>query len=397
MAALNKRARIHVVHPIKESLTFSAVQWGCAPSGGMLDVLIALNRAAGVSLPEGLTESAPVDSELCTRILADLKKGEHAAIFLGHLVQNDPQFGAIRYLAGRLSQAINVALGILPQGGNQAGAWLAGAVPHRLAGGQAAVGAGANAQTLLQSPKPAMLLYGIEPDLDTQAGAAAVARLAEAECVVSLVAHVTPNQLAFADVLLPIGTAVESAGTWVNGEGRWQPQRGVVRSWAQSRPGWKVLRVLGNLLDLSGFDFMDAAEVRAEVQSQCAQVSLSNESEVLGAVRATSTAVSDGWIRIAPVAMYAVDGVIRRAEPLQKTELAKKQRHCLVNPIDAASQNWEEGGVVTVTQSGCSTEMTIKLDESVPCGALLIYVSEASAELPSVGGLVEVSREVVAC
>jgi NADH-quinone oxidoreductase subunit G len=397
MAAVTKRARIHVVHPVKESLTFSAKQWGCAPSGGLLDVLVALSRAAGVSLPEGLTESTPVDSALCTQILADLEQAENAAIFLGHLAQNDPQFGAIRYVAGRLSKAIDVSLGILPQGGNQPGAWLAGAVPHRLAGGQAAVGVGSNAQTMLQAPKPAMLLCGVEPALDTQVGVEAVARLHEAECVISLVSHVTPSQLEFADILLPIGTAVESAGTWVNGEGRWQPQRGVVRSWAQSRPGWKILRVLGNLLDLSGFDFMDAAEVRAEVQSQCAQVTLSNESGVLGAVRPLPTSSSDGWVRIAPVAMYAVNGVIRRSEPLQKTELAKQQRHCLVNPADAVAQNWNEGGVVTITQAGYSTEMTMKLDESVPQGALLIYVSETSAALPAVSGPVEVSREVVAC
>jgi NADH-quinone oxidoreductase subunit G len=142
---------------------------------------------------------------------------------------------------------------------------------------------------------------------------------------------------------------------------------------------------------------MDAAEVRAEVQSQCAQVSLSNESEVLGAVRPASTSSAEGWVRIAPVAMYAVDGVIRRAAPLQVTDLAKKQQHCLVNPADAAEQNWDEGGVVTITQSGCSIEMTVKFDDSVPSGALLIYVSEASVALPAIGGLVEVSREVVAC
>lgn len=397
MAALTKRARIHVVHPIRESLTFPAVQWVCTPDAGMLDTLIGLNRAAGVNLPESLVESMPVDPALCAQIIADLTKDKNAAIFLGHLAQNDPQFGAIRYLATRLSKALNISLGILPQGGNQAGAWLAGAVPHRLAGGQSAVGSGANAQAMLQSPKPAMLLFGIEPELDTHAGAEAIARLGEAECVISLATHVTPSQLEFADILLPIGTAIESAGTWVNGEGRWQPQRGVVRSWGQSRPGWKVLRVLGNLLDLSGFDFMDAAEVRAEVQSQCAQINLSNDSEVLGAVRPVTRASAQNWVRIAPVAMYAVDGVIRRAAPLQKTDLAEKQRHCLVNPGDAAEQNWEEGGVVTITQSGCSIAMTVKFDDSVPSGALLIYVSEASAALPATGGLVEVSREVVAC
>lgn len=396
MAVLNKRARIHVIHPIKESLTFRAEQWVSAPDGGLLNALIALNRAAGVTLPEGLVASASVPPALGAQILDDLRGSGQAAIFLGHLAQNDPQFGAIRYLAGRLAKALDVSLGILPQGANQSGAWLAGAVPHRLAGGKAAVGSGAHAQALLQSPRPAMLLFGIEPELDTQAGAEAVARLREAECVISLASHVSPRQLEFADILLPIGTAIESAGAWVNGEGRWQPQRGVVRSWAQSRPGWKVLRVLGNLLDLSGFDYVDVAEVRAEVQSHCSQVTLSNESVVLGAVRQTAPA-GEGWMRIAPVAMYAIDGVIRRAAPLQATDLAKKQRHLLVNPADAAEQNWEEGGVVTVTQSGRSVEMTVKFDDAVPSGALLIYVSEATAELPAIGGLVEVSREVVAC
>jgi len=133
-AALKGRAKIHLVHPYEQALTFNATQWLSAAQAGMLDVLIVLARAVGVLLPETLVESAPVDALMIDRIRADLKKGTRRAIFLGHLAQNDVNFGAIRYLATQIAKATDSALGVLPQGANQSGAWLAGAVPHRFAG-----------------------------------------------------------------------------------------------------------------------------------------------------------------------------------------------------------------------------------------------------------------------
>lgn len=399
-AALKRDAKVHLVHPFEQSVNFTASHWVCAPNGGMLDMLIALARAAGVSLPENLVEATAVPAAFADKIYADLKVGKLGAIFLGHLAQNDPNYGAIRYLVTQIAKLTGVAFGVLPQGGNTSGAWLAGAVPHRVSGGANAVGVGANAAQMLSAPKAAMLLLGIEPEMDSSAGPAALTALNSSELVVCITSHVTAAMRSYADVLLPMGTAVETAGTWVNGEGRWQSQRGVVRALGQSRPAWKVLRVMGNLLDLNGFDYMDTAEIRTEVQAACAQVALSNHSDVLGAVTRDSDATApDGanWLRIAPVGMYAMDGVIRRAPPLQATEQADRQRYCLVNPEDAARNGWAAGDTVAVHQSGQTARVQIMMDDGVAPGSILLYAATAEQALPAVGGVVRIERETVTC
>ncbi|ANJ67168.1 NADH-quinone oxidoreductase subunit G [Halothiobacillus diazotrophicus] len=397
-AALKRGVKVHLVHPFTQDLNFAATQWASSARGGMLDTLIALCRGAGINLPENLVESAPVSEKLVSALLADLNAGKQGAIFLGHLAGNDANFGAIRYLATQLAKSTGAALGILPQGGNAPGAWLAGAVPHRVAGGAQAVGVGANAAQMLAAPKPAMLLLGVEPECDSSAGAAAIEALAASEFVLACASQVTDAMRRYADVLLPVGTAVETAGTWVNGEGRWQSQRGVVRSLGQSRPAWKVLRVLGNLLDLNGFDYMDTNEIRAEVQTACAQVNLSNHSDVLGAVTpSTDNADAQGWVRIAPVGMYAVDGIVRRSPSLQATVQADRQRHCLVNPADATREGWANGDVITVQQSGGSVCLPIQIDEGVAPGTIVVYAGTIESTLPMVSGAVQIVQEAVTC
>ncbi len=391
-AATEHRATVHVVHPFEQALTFTAQQWPVAGETGMLDFMIALARAAGVSLPDSLGEGAAAPTMVAT-VLADLQRTGATTLMLGALVQQDAHFGAIRYLAAQVAKATGATLSLLPQGANAAGAWLAGAVPHRLPGGQSAVGTGDSAQSLLSQPKPAMLLFGVEPSRDTAAGAAAIESLRQAECVICATAYDTPELRALADVLLPIGSAVETAGTWVNGEGRWQPQRGVVGALGAARPGWKVLRVLGNLLDLAGFDYLDAAQVRSEVQTHCANITLSNHSDVLGAVLRPS-ASAEGWLRLAPVSPYSVDSVVRRAEPLHATELAARHRSCLMNPVDAAAAGFAAGDRLRVTQAGHIAVLPLVLDEGVPPGSVVVPVTAASAALPARVGRVSLSQEV---
>ncbi|WP_407276311.1 NADH-quinone oxidoreductase subunit NuoG [Halothiobacillus sp. DCM-1] len=390
-AATEGRATLHVVHPYEQALTFAAKQWPLAAATGMLDFMIALARAAGVSLPENLGEGA-APAGMVAAVLADLQRTDAAAIILGSLVQQDPHFGAIRYLAAQIAKATGATLSVIPQGSNAAGAWLAGAVPHRLPGGQSSVGIGDHALALLQQPKPAMMLFGLEPGLDTVLGASALEALAQSECVVCLTAYDTPALRAVADVLLPIGSAAETAGTWVNGEGRWQPQRGVVGAFKQARPGWKVLRVLGNLWDLAGFDYLDAGQVRDELQAQCAQVMLSNHTDVLGAVVRPQSA--DGWLRWAPLSPYSVDPVVRRAAPLHLTELAVRHRSCLMNPADAAKAGFVAGDRLKVQQAEAAVILPVVLDEGVQPGSVVIPVTAQSAELPARMGRVHITREV---
>ena len=391
-AVTEHRATVHVVHPFEQALTFAAQQWPVATETGLLDLMIALARAVGVSLPESLGMGTSPATGLA-KLVADLQRAEPVTIILGAEVQQAPHFGAIRYLAAQIAKTTGATLSIIPQGANAAGAWLAGAVPHRLPGGQASVGTGDTALSLLTQPKPAMLLFGLEPDLDTAAGAEAIAALGQLECVIAATAYDSPSLRAVADVLLPIGSAVESAGTWVNGEGRWQSLRGVVGAYAQARPGWKVLRVMGNLLDLAGFDYLDANQVRAEVQAQCANLVLSNHTDVLGAVVRPEPADS-GWFRVAPVSPYSIDAVLRRATPLHATELAVRHGHCLMNPVDAKAAGLADGSSIRVNQSGHEAVVPLTLDEGVPVGSLLLPVTAATATLPARSGRVTVTREV---
>lgn len=391
-AATEHRAKIHVVHPYEQALTFAAQQWPVSSETGLLDFMVALARAAGVSLPESLGEGVASPTAVAV-ILADLQRPTPSSIVLGALVQQDPHFGAIRYLAAQVAKVTGATLSVVPQGANAAGAWLAGAVPHRLPGGQPSVGTGDSASAMLTQPKPAMFFFGVEPDRDTAAGAAALVALAQADCVISATAFDSPALRSVADVLLPIGSAVETAGTWVNGEGRWQSLRGVVGALGQSRPGWKVLRVLGNLLDLSGFDYLDAEQIRAEIQTQCGNLTLSNHTDVLGAVVRPSSI--DGWLRVAPVSPYAVDAVVRRATPLHATELAARHRSCWMNPIDAQSAGFLPGDRVRIHQAGVEVVLPIVLDEGVQVGSVVVPISDASVPLPARMGRVSVVREAV--
>jgi NADH-quinone oxidoreductase subunit G len=202
----------------------------------------------------------------------------------------------------------------------------------------------------------------------------------------------------YADVLLPMGTAVETAGTWVNGEGRWQSVNGAVRALGESRPAWKILRVLGNMLDLNGFDYMAVTEVRREIQTHCQDVALENKTASLADARFELPAVvgEGGYQRIAPVAMYGIDPVIRRAAPLQGTEKTELQRHVLVNPADAEREGWADDMTAAIEQDGVRAELPIRVDPRVTPGSVVVFSGVHAGELAPRAGIVEIQVEVAA-
>jgi NADH-quinone oxidoreductase subunit G len=115
-------------------------------------------------------------------------------------------------------------------------------------------------------------------------------------------------------VILPSGVFAETSGTWVNVEGRWQSVAGVTKPAGDARPAWKILRVLGNLLGLAGFEYTSSEEVRDELRHQ-----LETDKAVTGA-RATfalSRLASMDVTRETPI--YRVDAIVRRSGPLQAT------------------------------------------------------------------------------
>ncbi len=156
-------------------------------------------------------------------------------------------------------------MGCLTEGANAAGAYLAGAVPHREPGGAPAAAVGLSARAMLESALKAYVLFGgIDPASDFGVEARA---LAAAELVVAVTTHLPESLRASAHVVLPIGSFAETSGTYVNAEGRWQSWAGAAKLPGESRPGWKVLRVLANLLNLHGVDYVSSEEIRDALRS----------------------------------------------------------------------------------------------------------------------------------
>jgi len=262
-------------------------------------------------------------------VAAALATGEQRAIWLGALAARHPSFADLRALAAALASVTGASFGVLAEGGNAAGAYLAGAVPHRDAGGKPAAATGLSATQMLQQPLKAYVLFGgVEPWADTQ-DPESTRVLAKAEFVVALTPFVSEQMKKVAHIILPIGTFAETSGTYVNMEGLWQSQQGAAQPVGESRPGWKVLRVLGNLLNLSGFEYQTSEDVREELRKLCNETGATSPiadvpvaasaykgSHQVGGGSASSGTAGEALLDLP---MYQIDALVRRAPSLQKT------------------------------------------------------------------------------
>jgi NADH-quinone oxidoreductase subunit G len=287
---------------------------------------IAVAAAAG-PLPEAVRKLCdgvvPGDAHReVANLLAEAKDG---LVLVGNLAARDPEFAAIRALSSVIADLTGTRSGYLSEGSNSAGAHLAGLLPHRKAGGIARESAGLDAGRMLDAPLDALLLFGIEPARDHAARGDAVAGLAAQEgFVAAMTPYASPDLLRTADLLLPTGTFAETSGTYVNCEGRWQSFGGVASPLGEARPGWKVLRVLGNLLDLGGFDYLSSEAVRDELEAHVGTIEPDNAYRGANAVERAAANSDDGDDGDTDVPMYEVDAVVRRATALQLTPEAAR-------------------------------------------------------------------------
>jgi NADH-quinone oxidoreductase subunit G len=325
--AARRGAQVALLNPARFQYQFPVAAYlTSAPRtlvGDLAALLAAAAEATAKPVPAHLadaTQAARVSDE--HRALARaLLAGEKRAVWLGALATRHPQFADLRSLAAALAGIAGASLGVLAEGGNGAGAYLAGAVPHREAAGKAAAQPGHTARDMLQRPlKACVLVGGVEPSIDAlDPDSAGV--FARTELVVAITPFVSEEVKRIAHVLLPIGTFAETSGTYVNCEGRWQSQGGVATPLGASRPGWKVLRVLGNLLGLAGFEYQSSEEVRDELRALCAGVTAGTYqgTHAVTPAGAASAAVTAGEVRVVDLPMYQTDALVRRAPSLQKT------------------------------------------------------------------------------
>ncbi|MDP8985971.1 MAG: molybdopterin-dependent oxidoreductase, partial [Pseudomonadota bacterium] len=264
-------------------------------------------------------------------LAAALMSGTRRAIVLGTLAQRHPAYSELKALAGTLASLSGASLGCLTEGPNSAGAYLAGAVPHRGAGGAAARSAGLAAGAMFSAPlKAYVLLGGIDPLNDFAVageGAPGAAALSGADWVVAATSHLSASLRDIVHVVLPIGSFAESSGTYVNVEGRWQSWTGAAKLVGESRPGWKVLRVLANLLAVQGIDYISSEEIRDALRETCGdRVALPSAAAhagdadgvaVLSGAAAAAAAPAGRWVDIPP---YQVDVLVRGSEALARTK-----------------------------------------------------------------------------
>jgi NADH-quinone oxidoreductase subunit G len=312
-------AKISFINPAVFTYLFPVTRYIAREAEGDVGALAAVLRAAlgDAAAPAEvaqLLEGVEADDE--HRVIAEsLKAGTRRAIWLGALSLRSSRYSELRALSRALAAATGASFGELAEGGNGTGAYLAGVLPHRAAAGAARAAAGLDAGAMLARPMGGYLLLNNEPWADA-AHAGALETLARSQAVIAVTPYASAEMRRIAHVLLPAGSFAESSGTYVNLEGRWQSQSGVARALGASRPAWKILRVLGNLLNLSGFDYESSEQVRDELKARLAAA----QPREVGATNGTTWARAS--VRTEPVidvGMYQIDPVLRRADSLHRT------------------------------------------------------------------------------
>ncbi|MCH7344867.1 NADH-quinone oxidoreductase subunit NuoG [Pelomonas sp. CA6] len=341
------------------------------------------NVAAAVAQSTGA--NAPLAGEATDEaraIAAALLSGEQKAVLLGNAAAQHPQASSLLALAQWIAAQTGASVGFLSAAANTVGAQLVGARPGQ--GGRSAV------ELLEATSAKALLLLNVDPVLDGANPSAAAKALDAAEMVV--VMSPFKSGLDYADVLLPAAPFTETSGSFVNAEGRLQSFVGVVKALGETRPGWKILRVLGNLLGLSGFEFDSSEQVR---QAALGHGELSARLDNTTGVAPVLPAAAAGLERLSPVPIYATDAMVRRASSLQLTRDGRDA--AIVGLPTALCQELglgEQGGLVRLSQDGAGEALlTARAEASLPANVVRVPAGlPETAPLGAMFGSLRVSK-----
>ena len=357
---------VNVVNPTSDNFRIKLANQAVVPLSEMAAALEAI--LAGLS-GKGKGEAKA--------IAQSLKSGKNVGIFLGNIAEQHYDASRLHVLASKVAEKCEGKLGVLGEAANSVGGHLVKAVP---------AAGGLNALEMIESPRKGYLLWNCEPELDMMNPAAALEAMDKAEMVVAFSPY-RHRAHDYADVLLPISPFTETSGTFVNTEGKVQSFKGAVAPRGESRPGWKVLRVLGNLLGIEGFDYEDTESVLKEIglpeYAQCDN-SIDAEIESLGA--------QEGLQRIGHVPIYFADGLARRSESLQATRLSAVPC-AFMNAKLLKKLGLEEGNPVLVKQGAGEARLNAALDDRLADDCVLVAAGhpETSA-LGALFGAISVER-----
>ncbi|MDP2783660.1 MAG: NADH-quinone oxidoreductase subunit NuoG [Sulfurimicrobium sp.] len=388
-------AELNLVNPLDDDLLAKvANKLIVAPNelvNALSQVLKALSELKQIAVPLALAGVSV--SPAAMAIAASLSSGEKAAVLLGNLAQHHPRYSELHSLAQEIARISGASLGVLGEAANSVGACLAGAVPYAGSLGKGVSSAGMNAAEMLATPRLAYVLLNTEIELDSHDPQQALRAMEHAELVVALSAY-RHQALNYADVLLPIAPFTETSGTFVNTEGRAQSFNAVVKPQGETRPAWKVLRVLGNMFNLNGFDYNSSEDVRTEILAggeTLLHEACNNQLQNIHLGDAALVA-TNGIQRIAEVPIYQADAIVRRADSLQRT-VDGAAPDAVMNGALLQQLQVEDGGMVVVRQGGGSAVMRARRDDSLPSGCARVAAAHPlTAVLGSMFGEIVVEK-----
>jgi len=379
--AWKRGARIMAVNPLDYDFQFETAHKCIGPPREMI---AALARVAG-RLGDGdsrVKQYATGASNEAEQGIAEVLKrdADKACILLGDAAQHDENATIITGLAQQIAEASGACLGTLPPANSVAG-WVAGCVPHRGAGGEAVEKRGLDARGMLEQELRGYLLLGNEPELDCGDPRAAREALSGAELVVALTPY-DVRETVDADVLLPATPWSEMGGTFINCEGVEQRFDAAVLPYGEARPGWKILRVLGNFCELSGFDYISLDDVRGGIPYSPGNPAWGWSDKRWHDVVETGGDSQIDLVRLADLPPLRIDSTVRRAESLQATR---------DNPPPAVNLNISqierlslaEGDVVQVHAGSDMVRLPVVQDDRVPDGC--VYLPAGFHETAALG------------
>lgn len=386
--AAKKGLKISAIGPNAEDWLLPVHNRALVSPANMVATLASLVQAVATARGETIDAALQLKSagepSAEVRAIADsLVSGRQTAIWLGSLAVHHERASELQALAQELTRLLGegVSFGFIGEAANSVGGYLAQAIP---------AGEGLPAAQMLSQPRKAYVVLGAEADHDFNDANAANAAFDNAQLVVALSCFDSPALRRQADVMLPLAPFTETSGSFVNCEGRVQSFNAVARPLGEVRPGWKVLRVLGNLLELPGFEFASSEAVRKEALP--AEAALACNNEIEGILVNAAAHAGQGLERVSDVPIYFADPVVRRAPALQKARDAAAPAARMAASTLAAL-GIRAGERVSLRQGEGRAELLAELDEGIADGCVRIAAAHVStAGLGAMSGEITVER-----
>lgn len=347
-------ARVTFVNPVRTDWNFGPVQE--LTGGG--DAMVAWLAAIADALDAGADPALPrADADAVAAVAAALREADRPVCLLGPLALAHPSAAVIGRLLADIARACGAGFATLPDGGNGAGLTLAGAVPHRGPGLAPAAPAGLAVPGMIAGNMKAVLTLGIEPAHDSLNAAGVAGMLAGADFVCAMSAYADAAVKEYADLILPVALFPENEGSFINGEMRRQAFAPAVKAPGEARPAWKVLRMLGEYLELQGFDYLSVDEVRAAVNVPEAGVPVAQAP----ATPAFSPLPAGAATLVPMIAPFSTDAMVRHARALQAAAGAADGK-VHISPVLAAAAGIADGDRVILEAAGGRIEAVAMLD-----------------------------------